>query len=101
MHPFVERCFANRFVHRIAYKAAFALAMGLSLLWSAASALYQPGPAAPAAAFHEWPQTWDGAALRPLALGEVEQRFAERFPGAMARFTDGRGTLVLRQPSSP
>ena len=30
-----------------------------------------------------------GRALRPLALPAVEQRFAARFPGAIARFSDG------------
>ena len=39
---------------------------------------------------------WDGRALRPLAMSAVEQRFAARFPGAIARFTDGERVLVLR-----
>ena len=49
----------------------------------------------------EWPQDWDGRALRPLALGDVEQRFAARFPGAIGRFTDGQRVLVLRQVNAP
>ncbi|WP_431274633.1 hypothetical protein ACQ858_21960 [Variovorax ureilyticus] len=58
---FLERWFANRFVNRIAHKAAFASAMLLCLLWSAASAL-QGGAEAPApASFQEWPSEWDGA----------------------------------------
>ncbi len=44
---------------------------------------------------------WDGAPLRPLALSDVEQRFAARLPGAIARTTDGRRTLVLRQVAMP
>lgn len=98
---FLERCFANRFVNRIAHKAVFALVMGLCLLWSAAFALRPQATPAAVAAFHEWPGEWDGAALRPLALSEVEQRFADRFPGAVARMTDGRQTLVLRQVNTP
>ena len=98
---FLERCFGNRFLNRIAHKAGFALVITLCLLWSAASALRPSPPPAPVASFHEWPSHWDGAPLRPMALGAVEQRFAERFPGAMARLTDGRQTLVLRQVNAP
>jgi len=98
---FLERCFANRFVNRIAHKAVFAFVMGLCLVWSVAFALRPQAVPAIAASFHEWPSQWDGAALRPLALSEVEQRFAERFPGAIARLTDGRQTLVLREVTTP
>ncbi|CAN7542677.1 hypothetical protein [Rhizobacter sp. LjRoot28] len=56
--------------------------------------------AAPAAA-PELPRTWDGRALRPLALSPVEHRFAARFPGHIARLTDGDSVLVLRTVSQP
>ena len=49
----------------------------------------------------EWPHEWDGRALRPLAMSEVEQRFAAHFPGAIGRFTDGERVLVLRSVSQP
>ncbi len=98
---FLERLFANRFVNRIAHKAVFACVMGLCLLWSAAFALRAPAAPAPTASFHEWPSHWDGVPLRPLALSEVEQRFADRFPGAIARLTDGRQTLVMREVNAP
>lgn len=49
----------------------------------------------------EWPQAWDGRALRPLALSAVEQRFAARFPGAIGRFSDGERVLVLRSVNAP
>lgn len=49
----------------------------------------------------EWPRQYEGQALRPLALSAVEQRFADRFPGAIGRFADGRGTLVLRHVAAP
>lgn len=99
--PIFERWFANRFVNRIAHKAAFALVMLLCVLWSAASALHRPQAPAEIAVSPEWPSQWDGAPLRPLALSEVEHRFAERFPGAIARMTDGRQMLVLRQVNTP
>jgi hypothetical protein len=99
--PFLERCFGNRFLNRIAHKAAFALAMVLCLLWSAAHALRPAAAPATVASFQEWPSQWDGVPLRPMALGAVEQRFADRFPGAIARLTDGRQTLVLRRVDAP
>jgi hypothetical protein len=49
----------------------------------------------------EWPTRWDGRPLRPLAMSEVEQRFAARFPGAIARFSDGERVIVLRRVQQP
>lgn len=98
----MERLFANRFVNRIAHKAAFALAMLMCIAWSLAQARHAPPAGASSAApFQEWPAEWDGARLRPQALGPVEQRFAERFPGTIARLTDGHQTLVLRSVQAP
>ncbi|RQO53534.1 hypothetical protein DBV14_13875 [Variovorax sp. KBW07] len=100
--PFFERWFANHFINRIGHKTAFALAMLLCMLWSTAAALRAPAePADVAAVSHEWPSRWDGLPLRPLALSEVEQRFADRFPGAIGRMTDGTQTLVMRQVKQP
>lgn len=56
-----------------------------------------PASAAPP----EWPVAWEGRALRPLALGAFETRFAARFPGHIARLTDGERTLVLREVREP
>ncbi|CAA2100041.1 hypothetical protein [Variovorax paradoxus] len=99
--PFFERWFANHFINRIGHKTAFALAMVLCLLWSAAAAVRGPAEAAAAVASQEWPSEWDGVALRPLALSDVEQRFADRFPGAIGRMTDGTQTLVMRAVAQP
>jgi hypothetical protein len=49
----------------------------------------------------EFPSTWDGRALRPLALSAVEQRFAAQFPGRLVRLTDGEQSLVWREVRSP
>ena len=99
--PFFEHFFANRFIHRIGHKTAFALAMLLCLLWSTVAALRTaPEPGAEAAS-HEWPREWDGAPLRPMALSDVEQRFAERFPGAIGRMTEGTQTIVMRAVNAP
>jgi hypothetical protein len=97
-----DRWFANRFLHRAVHKSLFGAAMLLCLVWSTAAGLRAP-PAAqqPVAAFHEWPREWDGVPLRPLALSDVEHRFADRFPGAIARMTDGEQMFVLRQVEVP
>ncbi len=49
----------------------------------------------------EWPTEWDGRVLRPLATTAVERRFLARFPGHVARVTDGEQVLVLRQVHQP
>jgi len=99
--PLFERWFANRFVNRIANKATYASAMLLCMLWSLASALQTDVQLPVVAAFQEWPNEWDGLPLQPLALSEVEHRFADRFPGAIARMTDGRQMLVMRRVDEP
>ncbi|MDH6592075.1 hypothetical protein M2165_001964 [Variovorax sp. TBS-050B] len=98
---FFEALFANHFLNRIGHKAAFALAMLACLLWSTGAALRAPAVPVAAASAVEWPREWDGAPLRPMALGEVEQRFAERFPGAIGRMTDGRQMVVMRAVDRP
>lgn len=75
--------------------AALAFVLAALLPW------FVPAAPAPRARHVEWPQQWDGRALRPLALSAVEQRFAARFPGAIGRFTDGQRVIVLRQVNAP
>jgi hypothetical protein len=76
-------------------------AYALVLVACAAAAGFVPRAPAGAARGAEWPTEWDGRALRPLASGEVEQRFAARFPGAMARLTDGERQFVMREVREP
>jgi hypothetical protein len=45
---------------------------------------------------------FEGQELTRLPLSDVDQRFADRFPGKLARFTDGRRiitTRVIREPT--
>ena len=49
----------------------------------------------------EWPMTFRHQPLTPLALTPLEERFAQRFPGAIARFTDGEHVLTLRHVTRP
>ncbi len=48
-----------------------------------------------------WPRQIDGRVLTRLPLAAAEQRFARGFPGAIARFTDGRREFVLRSVERP
>lgn len=43
-----------------------------------------------------WPTHFRAQPLTQLPLGALEQRFARRFPGAIARFTDGHHVLIVR-----
>ncbi len=73
----------------------------LSIALAAALPLWSAPRAEPAARHVEWPHAWEGRVLRPLGLTEVERRFAARFPGAIARFSDGERVLVLRRVTEP
>jgi hypothetical protein len=76
---------------------------GMALLACAVAAAL-PLAAAPDAhrvASAEWPIQWDGRPLRPLALGDVERRFAARFPGSIARLSDGERQIVWREVHQP
>lgn len=61
----------------------------------------RPSPADASRVSGESPVEWDGRELRPLALSAVEQRFADRFPGRIARLTDGEQVLVWREVTAP
>jgi hypothetical protein len=93
---------ANTFVNRVFVKSLCAVVLPLCALWAAASAWQDNGQRTPRPQSHlELPQQWQGAPLRVLALSEVEQRFAQRFPGQIARMTDGQQVLVLRAVDQP
>lgn len=96
--PWAAACLAQpRFV-----KALFALVLTLCALapWMR-SAGAGPASSESLSLFVEWPDIWEGKPLRPLALSAVEQRFAARFPGRLARLTDGEQVLVLRDVRQP
>jgi len=85
-----------------AVKALFALILTLcGLVPWLHSVSAMPTAADSVNLFAEWPDAWEGKPLRPLALSAVEQRFAARFPGRLARLTDGEQVLVLRDVHQP
>jgi len=59
-------------------------------------------PPAPALGdFPGWPAELDGQPLVERPITAREQPFVERFPGRLARFTDGRREWVLRWVPEP
>ena len=48
-----------------------------------------------------WPQRFEGRPLTRLPLSAVDQRFADRFPGQIGRFTDGRRIIIVRSVQEP
>jgi hypothetical protein len=98
---------SNRFVNRVLHKALWAAVLPLCALWGVGQALAtQWGHGTDATpttigAPVELPSQWEGAPLHPLAMSDVEQRFARHFPGTVARMTDGRQVLVLRNVNQP
>jgi hypothetical protein len=93
--------FDNTFLNRVGHKLAWAVLLPLCLAWSSWAAWSRPAPAAAPRGAPELPAEWNGHPLRPLALTAVEERFAQRFPGSIARVTDGRQVLVLRTVHQP
>jgi hypothetical protein len=91
----------NTFAHRVLGKSLFGAAMLACALWGLAGLREPALRTAPMPAMAELPSQWQGQPVRPLALSAVEQRFAERFPGRIARLTDGRQIVVLRDLHQP
>lgn len=94
--------FDNSFRNRVLFKLLAAVLLPGCVAWSAYAAWARPA-AAPQRTGPglELPSHWQGRALRPLALSEVEERFARQFPGTLARMTDGQQVLVLRAVQRP
>ncbi len=47
------------------------------------------------------PPGFDGQTLKRLPLTDVDQRFADRFPGHIGRFTDGHRIIIMRAVEEP
>jgi hypothetical protein len=73
---------------RVAFIAACVVA-GLEPLRS-------PGRGSTPMELPAWPSRWDGNEIWPVSLSERDERFAENFPGRIAKFTDGRREFILR-----
>lgn len=51
--------------------------------------------------FPGWPAEFEGQPLTPLAMEARELAFYERFPGQVARFSDGEREVILRWIAEP
>ena len=104
----------NLFLNRVLHKTLWAVLLPVCALWGVGQVVSSSLAASPdvgQARFDagrqasdlsaELPSDWRGAVLRPLALSEVERRFAKQFPGSVARMTDGTQVLVLRTVTQP
>lgn len=94
----------NRFLNRVLHKSLWAAVLPLCALAGVVQVLgtaHHASASPPAQAARELPTQWRGAALRPLALSDVELRFAAHFPGTVSRMTDDQQTLVLRTVNQP
>lgn len=49
----------------------------------------------------DWPDHFEGCELKPVKLSSVETKFSSGFPGRIAKFTDGRRTILFRQVTKP
>ena len=100
----MNNVFSNRFVNRVLHKALWATLLPLCVLWGICQAMAERSASQTVngtALSAELPKEWQGALMRPLALSEVELRFAQHFPGSVARMTDGKQVLVLRTVARP
>lgn len=102
----------NRFLNRVLHKTLWAAVLPLCALAGVAQVVAEQLRAADGghaadtarASTHlasEFPAQWHGSTLRPLALSDVELRFAKHFPGTVARLTNDQQTLVLRTVHRP
>jgi hypothetical protein len=94
----------NRFVNRVLHKALWAAVLPLCALAGVVQVATDHNAHAMGTKSRqagELPNQWQGVALRPLALSDVELRFAQHFPGTVARMTDDTHTLVLRTVNQP
>lgn len=50
----------------------------------------------PALALPDWPASWDGRAIWQVPVTASDEKFAENFPGRIAKFSDGRREYIFR-----
>ena len=101
----------NRFLNRVLHKTLWAAVLPMCTLAGIAQVVADSRASdnglggsmarTPVQTVQELPTQWHGAPLRPLALSDVELRFAKHFPGTVARLTDDKQTLVLRTVNQP
>ena len=81
---------------RVLSTALFVLAAG-----AAAAAPLLPHAPIEQGPAPDWPRTFEGRRLLPIAPAAEDALLARSFPGRTARFSDGRRQIVLRQVAAP
>ncbi len=79
-------------IRHLAVIAAAALTAAVPLLPQTKGAPIESRP---------WPTSFEGRKLTPIAPGPGDALLARGFPGRVARFSDGRRQIVLRQVARP
>jgi hypothetical protein len=77
------------------------IGFALSAAAAAAAPLVSSGVEAERPAAAAWPERFEGRALAPLPAAPEDAVLARAFPGRVARFSDGRRQIVLRQIAAP
>lgn len=81
--------------------AAAVLSVLVSFVTRRAAQAIEPGTAVATRSPIEWPTHFRGRPLTQLAAAKLDARFAQRFPGAIARFSDGTQSLIVRRVERP
>jgi exosortase/archaeosortase family protein len=92
--PGIHCCGSGRF-----FVGACVFAAGLHLILP--DGMFTAEAATEAALFPGWPDTYEGHQLRLLPQGSREAMFATGFPGAIARFNDGKREIIMRWVTRP
>jgi hypothetical protein len=82
-------------------RGAFSIALFVLAAGAAAAAPLLPGAKIEQGPMPEWPASFEGRRLTPIAPAPEDALLARSFPGRTARFSDGRRQIVLRQVSAP
>ncbi|HEU0097655.1 MAG TPA: hypothetical protein VFQ67_02665 [Allosphingosinicella sp.] len=77
------------------------LTFGLLAAAALLAPLAEPASSADAGPAEPWPSRFEGRAIVPLAPAPEDRLLARSFPGHVARFSDGRRQVVLRQVNAP
>jgi hypothetical protein len=73
------------------------LAIALATMLAAVAPLWPDSGTAPPRLAADWPASFEGRAITPIAPAPEDAQIARDFPGHIARFTDGRRQIVLRR----
>lgn len=74
----------------------YLLAVCLAVVISCMNVFVQELSVANADEFNGWPKTFEGQVIYPLSMSDWELKFAQNFPGRIAKFSDGNDQILMR-----